>query len=428
MNKSSSRLVMVAGLFLFAVAWVALMGLVTWLFGGGRATAGDATIDDGSIKAKVTSLDRGKDFEIALAVKATDKAGRILDGLAERDFEVYEDGELVHVQNFMPAGQGAIRLCLVVDCSRSMNGRKIQEARTAARALIRMLRDRSDYLGLYMFNDTLFDRGQIERLAIEPLNLLRRELAWEAIMFTGLGEGSPMTGTMAKGLDNLAKVSGRRVMIVLTDGMDTGEPDEVEKGKQTVIDKALEYRTPLYMVNLSNEFADEQIMRELADKSGGQYVPAPDPSKLKEILETIGKSLQKEYTMTYTSPNPVEDGLKRNVTVNLRSGLVGTQAKGDYNVPGVIATGARRSTTGTGSRLGVGSMAIVFGSLTALLGVMLGFTATRRGSSGEIAREPSAAPAPVVPNKPSHAGVRQPGMKPKRSAGGPRHGDTPDGF
>jgi hypothetical protein len=247
-------------------------------------------------------------------------------------------------------------------------------------------------------------------------------------MFTALGEGSPMTGTMAKGLDNLAKVSGRRVMIVLTDGMDTGERDEVEKGKQTVIDRALEYRTPLYMVNLSSEFADEQIMRELADKSGGQYVPAPDPGKLKEILETIGKSLQKEYTMTYTSPNPVEDGLKRNVTVNLRSGLVGTQAKGDYNVPGVISTGARRSTTGTGGRLGVSSMAIVFASLTALLGLMLGFTATRRGSSGAIAAEPSAAPAPVVPNKSSHPGVRQPGMKPKRPVGGSRHSDMPHGF
>src|SRR5262249_59816515 len=60
MNQSSSRLVMVAGLFLFAVVWVALMGLVTWLLGGGRATAGVAPVDDGSIKARITSLDRGK--------------------------------------------------------------------------------------------------------------------------------------------------------------------------------------------------------------------------------------------------------------------------------------------------------------------------------------------------------------------------------
>jgi uncharacterized protein YegL len=424
-----SKLLLVVCLFVFAAAWVGLMGLLTLLLGG-RAVAGAAPVDDGSVKAQVTNLDRGKDFEISLALKVTDKAGGILEGLTERDFEVYEDGELVAHQNFLPAGQGAIRLCLVVDYSRSMNGRKIQEARAAARALIRMLRDKSDYVGLYLFNDGLFDRGQVERLAIEPLTLLRRELAWEAIMFTGLGEGTPMLGSMAKGLDNLAKISGRRVMIVLTDGMDTGERDEVAKNKQTVIEKAKEYKTPLYMINLSSEFADEQIMRELADQSAGQYIPVPDPAKLKEIFETIGKSLQNEYTMTYVSPNPVEDGLKRNVTVTVRSGVVGTQTKGDYNVPGVISTGSRRAAAG-GSRMGLGSLAIVFLALTGVLGILLGLCSTQRAPVESSAAEaPAEAPPAPAPSKQAPAASHRIGgmPKPKRPAGGSRHGDTPHGF
>ena len=133
---SSSRKLVVAGLFGFALLWILLMGMLTWLFGG-RASAGTAPVDDGSIKTQITTLDRGKDFEIALSMKITDKADKIVEGLSDRDIEVYEDGQLVHTGNFNPAGQGAIRLALVVDYSSSMNGRKIVEARRAARALIR---------------------------------------------------------------------------------------------------------------------------------------------------------------------------------------------------------------------------------------------------------------------------------------------------
>lgn len=415
-SQSSARLLMLVGLFLLAGFWIVLMGLVTVILGG-RGVAGAAPIDDGTVKAAVTHLDRGKDFEISLALKVTDQAGNILENLNEQDIEVYEDGELVLAKNFMPAGHGAIRLALVVDYSTSMNGRKIVEARKAARALIRMLRDKHDQVGLYFFNDPLFDRGQSERLAIEPLSLLRREDAWEAIMFTGVGNGSPMLATMGRALESLSKVSGRKVMIVLTDGMDTGEPDEVLKFKKAVVARSQELRVPLYMVSTSSEFEDEKAMRELAESSGGQYIGVPDPTKLKEIFENIGKSLQNEYTLTYTSPNPVEDGQKRHVTVHVRNGRVGNRAEGDYSVPGVISTGAtaRRSTGGAAiQNVGLSTLATIFVALTALLaGLSFVPALFHRRAAGEEdapAAVPMAAP-PVRPTRPSAQGMppRRPG-------------------
>src|SRR3954468_21047269 len=98
------------------------------------------------------------------------------------------------------------------------NGKIIQGKR-AVLALIRMLRDQRDYLGLYFFNDSLLENNRSQILAVEPLTLLRREDAWRAIEYVHgqLNEGSPITAAMEKGLDSLAQVSGRRVMIVLTD-------------------------------------------------------------------------------------------------------------------------------------------------------------------------------------------------------------------
>jgi hypothetical protein len=280
-----------------------------------------------------------------------------------------------------------------------MNGPKITEARKASQALLLMLSD-NDWVGVYFFNDPLYENKQVERLSIEPFTRHHLVKAWDAVRDTGLGEGSPMTGTMAMGLDALNKVSGRRVMIVMTDGMDTGERDEVLKGKQGVIAKAQEFKIPLYLVNTSTEAADIEMMKELAEKSGGQYYPVPEPEKLQAIFESIGKSLQSEYTLSYTSPNPVEDGQKRNVTVYVRNGSVGTQAKGEYAVPGVIATGA-----GGNRGLGFGTMAIIFVSLIALLGLLLGAPAAlgrRSASQFEVVAEaaPAAAPAPQPPSPP----------------------------
>jgi Mg-chelatase subunit ChlD len=394
MNSSSSRLVLVAGLFALAVVWILLMGLVGFLFGG-RSVAGGAPIDDGSVKAKITTLDRGKDFEIALALKVTDKADKVLEGLSEQEIEVYEDGQLVHGENFMPAGKGAVRLCLVLDASRSMNqAGKWQEAVRASRALLLMLHEH-DRVGLFCFNDALFDKGLVERLKMEPLTRPHLLNVWDsirdAIRPTSLAEGTPMLATMEKGLESLTKVSGRRVMLVLTDGLDTSDTAEIASLKPKLLAKCLELKVPLYMVSMAAGAQDKEIMDELASTTGGQYfaVDPARPQKLKEVFEDIGRSLQNVYTLTYVSPNPVEDGQTRHVTANIRNGLVGTQAKDTYSVPGVISTG------GSKRGLGLGTIGLIFLALGALLGVLSFVPAMLRRPAGSAEEAvPAAAPSP----------------------------------
>ncbi|MCS6852027.1 MAG: VWA domain-containing protein [Gemmataceae bacterium] len=419
-QRGASRLILTGGLFVFAVVWVVLMGLATRLFGGGRSVEGVKPTDDGTIKASLT-VDRDKDFEIFLSANVTRPDGSVYEGLNEENFEVYEDGERVAIRNFQPAGKGAIRLALVIDYSSSMRGTKLNEARQAARALIRLLRDQHDWVGLYFFNDPLYDTNRSERLAIKPLDLLRREEAWEAIMFTNLGDGSPMLGTMERGLDGLAKVSGRRVMIVLSDGMDTGEPAEIDALKKRVLEKAEQLRVPIYMVNTSTDVEGERLMQELASVTKGRYQRVSEPQKLREIFEEIGRSLQNEYTMSYTSPDPVENGTTRTVTLWVRSGNVGTEATGQYTVPGVLATGARSkaglaSTTSSG--IGLGTLLTVFLTVAAVLGLLAVVPLIwQRGpiALAEDDRKAASAPvttpagaAPVKPMAPPAAGQPRP--------------------
>ena len=154
----------------------------------------------------------------------------------------------------------------------------------------------------------------------------------------------------------------------MTDGTQSDdEREEVEKKKQDVITKAQALKVPLYMVNIPANDADEKMMRDLADQTGGKYIPVPDPKNLEAIFQEIGKSLQDECTFTYTSPDPVENGRKRNLTVFLRNGKTGTKADGSYTVPGVLATGGQS----VGSRGGAAPIGTIFAALAATLALLL---------------------------------------------------------
>lgn len=371
-QSGSGRSLLLVGLFVFAAFWVIVMSAVVWMLGS-SATAGAAPTDDGSVKAQMTSVSRGKDFQIDLSLGVRGKDGNILEGLSELDFEVFEDGVPVLVRNFMPAGQGAIRLAMIIDCSSSMSGQKIEEARKAARALLRLLRDKHDHVGLYFFNEGRFygNTNTTQVLAIEPLDLLRRELFWDQIVLrSNIGNGSPMYGTMKGALDSLVNVSGRKVLIVLTDGRDnTGE--EGTKYKEEARKLAQDSHIPIYMISTSSTEEDKEGMTKIAEDTKGRYVSVPEPKRLQEIFEDIGKSLQNDYTMSYTSPNPVEDGQKRNVAVNVRSGRYGTQTAGSYSVGGAAATGGGGS-SGGGQVRGVGltTIALIFVVLAGVLGVL----------------------------------------------------------
>jgi VWFA-related protein len=412
------------------------MGLLALLFGGGKTTASNVP-DDGSIQAKVVHLDRGKDFQISAAVKVTDRAGKLLEEMKEQDIEAYENGEPVHVENFMPAGQGAIRLALLIDCSPSMKAQnKLQQAKIAAEALTMLLREKNDYFGLYLFNETLLTKNQVERVPVEPLSRRNLRKIWQSVDAAATGEGSPITGTIDKALDSLAKVPGRRVMIVLTDGTESDDdPAEVDKRADEAALKAKEMGIPLYMVNLpagvdSRRESDERMMKEMASRSGGEYIAAPDPTKLKDIFEQIGRSLQDECTFTYTSPDPVENGQTRNLSVFIRNGVAGTKADGSYNVPGVLSTGSGRS-GGSRTGPGIGTIFLVLGTLLGLL--FFAPLVVRRGARAGVDEEPGVAKPPSTPAvkpastptlKPTSTPPIKPG-KPKSSQGFPAPGKGP---
>jgi VWFA-related protein len=172
---------------------------------------------------------------------------------------------------------------------------------------------------------------------------------------------------------------GKHAVIVMTDGKDEGRPGS-RHSDQAVIERAKEAKIPLYMLglgqkreiaedvmknmaeqtggqyyhagnqqrlieifeNLSIELhddgIDEKSLSKLAEDTGGRYTHVKNFSDLKIIYEQLAGDLQSTFSVTYPSRRPTADGTARGIDVKvLRKGvLVSTVGKVDDVARGVV--------------------------------------------------------------------------------------------
>jgi VWFA-related protein len=334
-----------------------------------------------------------QNFRIGVSMTVTDPDGKVFGGLLAENFEVFEDGQRVAIADFASAGQQPIRAALVVDRSGSMGAEgRLEGAKEAAGTFLGLARDRVDWLGLYAFSDEVE-----ELLPIGPLDPESRARARAAITALRPGGGTELYKAILRALDRMRTVSGRRIILAMTDGRSDG----TELIPQ-VIELSQELNIPLYTIGLGSEPGiDSAALRRLADATQGRYFHAPRAEELAELYRRIGESLQSEYSFGYDSPNATEDGLSRTVQVVVRRGDAVTTATGRYHVRGLVAVASRtRPATATESGPNEKPYFLsVFVPLALVLGLAFGIPYARslRGTEEAASAAAPAGPAPAAP-------------------------------
>lgn len=335
MKIISTRTFVLVGLVVGAFLWVILMSLPT---SNAQFRAKSPKVQDGAnIVAEVTNLDK-QNFRITLSLRITDMDGNLVGGLEQHQFEILEDNQPVEIKKFVSAGQQAVRVCMVIDQSGSMAAAgKLEGAQQASHAFLNLMRDGIDQLGLIVFSDFIREAVRIDVIDDYARGRMRSEI--DRLVPAG---GTRLYDAMEVALESMVGVSGRRILLVLTDGHDN------QRQRQTlerIIKRSQEINVPLFMIGLGNlAEIDEPAMKEFAERTNGQYLRTPDPQQLTNIYRKIGENLQNEYALTYESPNPEHDGMTRYVSVSVRVGKHGTTAYTRYSVGGVLAGGTPRRT------------------------------------------------------------------------------------
>lgn len=273
--------------------------------------------------ARVTQVDTARYPDVTLYVSVTDAAGNPVPNLRPGDFTITEDGRPVEIRDFAGGGAGSVTTVLVIDRSNSMREvRKLDGARDAAHAYVALMRP-GDRTALIAFDG---NGAQVLRRFTDDRRFLD-----EAIDGIRFGGGTAIYDALIEAVDLLKNEPGRRALVLLTDGQDCRDLDSyncpAEAGSRSTMSEAIAYagraNQPVYTIGLGTpggserEGIDADVLRAIAEATGGEYFYAPRPGHLAELYQRLAGGIHAEYRITYRSPRPFYDGTRRDIQVSV---------------------------------------------------------------------------------------------------------------
>jgi len=181
--------------------------------------------------------------------------------------------------------QNPLAFCIVLDRSGSMAGKPLEHARKASELVVKNLR-KEDYFSLVIFDD--------EAQVVVPLQQVKsKDAVIQVIRQIKDGGSTNLTGGWMLGRDELKKApSGtQRRLLLLTDGhLNAGIVDPVQVGR--IVASGLEKDTVRTSTLGFGDGYSEDILRQVAKASGGDFHDADSPEKLPVIFKEELQGLQ----------------------------------------------------------------------------------------------------------------------------------------
>jgi VWFA-related protein len=263
---------------------------------------------------------------VAVTVTVLDMDGRLVVGLPQDAFEVYEDGELQTITQFtnerVPVGLG-----MLLDMSDSMFGQRLVDARAVVERFLFELLNPADEFFVLAFNHY---PHIITRWTNAPEDVRN---ALSGIKPSG---GTAIYDAVIGALPMIARRSRERAaIVVISDGADTASDASVTDVRTALL------RSDAFVYALAIDSPSRQAINtrvnstaliEMTSQSGGRTEVVQDMDGLKAATARIAEELNSQYVMAYASPRAT-DGKYHSIRVRVnrpghkvraRNGYVGT--------------------------------------------------------------------------------------------------------
>ncbi|HXW07214.1 MAG TPA: VWA domain-containing protein [Vicinamibacterales bacterium] len=265
---------------------------------------------------------------VTLSVTVTDGPRYVMD-LEQEEFEVFEDGAKQNI-TFFSRIQQPIALAILLDTSASMDER-LETAQEAAVGFARRMKP-EDVTEVIDFD------SQVRILQTFTNDAAALE---KAIRSTSVNGSTSLYNAIYISLKELKKVRAqsaeeirRQAIVVLSDGDDTSSLVAYDE----VLDLAKRSETAIYAIGLKpsssmrTEFKEaEFVLKQLSNETGGRAFFVTSVTELPKIYEQISHELSNQYSLAYTSRNPLRNGAWRRIVVRVtRPGLSARTRQGYY--------------------------------------------------------------------------------------------------
>ena len=275
-----------------------------------------------------------------------EKKGRLIPDLKQEDFQLSEDGGEQTIRYFSRETDTPLTMGILVDTSPSQVRVLGVEQEEAKRFLHQVMRPKKDLVCVIHFD------LEVELIQDFTDNLSYLGRAIDGTVIRGGASGplpspvptSSVGGTHLYDAVYLAATEmmkgqvGRKVLILLSDGVDQGSTIERDRAieaaqKADLIIYSVDVSDPSFYWRRGGGFIGTSSLKKFSEQTGGRVIHVDRPGKTAAAFQELADELRTQYLLGYSSTNTRRDGSFRKIRVKVRGGDYKIQARNGYYAP-----------------------------------------------------------------------------------------------
>jgi len=249
---------------------------------------------------------------VVVNITVTDPYDRIVTGLDQSNFEVYDDKVPQQISAFSTE-DAPISVGLVFDSSGSMSD-KIEKSKEAALQFFKTSNPQDEFM-LVNFN---------ERPDLVSSFTSKFENLQDRLILVKAGGKTALLDAIYLAITEMKKATtNRKALLVISDGGDNHSRYTERDIRKAVKESDVEifavgvFEAPAGRGRTPEEAGGPGLLSELSEVSGGRMFSVEDVNELPDIMEKISIELRNQYVIGYKPSNLVRDGRWRRIKVKL---------------------------------------------------------------------------------------------------------------
>jgi Ca-activated chloride channel family protein len=273
---------------------------------------------------------------VTVTCEVADRTGAPAKNLHVEDFELRDNGREQKIESLWQEQDLPLTIGLLVDVSGSQAAFIEAHRQAVTQFLSQILgpKDRAFLVSIgpeaKLVADLTGSINELRRAAeyMDPQQLsgtILGESCMQTIPGRGCGGTALWNGVYASARQKMRWVQGRKALIVISDGFDTGSPHSLSDSIEAVQESgsvvyAIKYVDPSVTpssAGISKRKAAERGLERLTDETGGYTFPDPGDN-LAEVFARIEQNLRNQYVLGFTPPVEARDGRFHKLEVKMR--------------------------------------------------------------------------------------------------------------
>jgi Ca-activated chloride channel homolog len=249
----------------------------------------------------------------------------------KNDFTLYEDDKKQEITNFIHEKDMPLTIAILIDTSDTVSP-KLKFEQEAAISFVHSVLRKEDRAMLLQFDSGI---SLLQDFTNDPNKLTKQINKLKAAGQTALYDAIFRTCD-----EKMIKASGRKVMIILSDGDDDSSS---EASLKQAIEMALRAETIVFAISTSQggffgvgigggeDKEGDSILKEMAKETGGKVFFPFRVQDLDDSFRQISMELRSQYSIGYVSSNNKKDGSYRKLEIKIpERGMKLNYRKGYY--------------------------------------------------------------------------------------------------